>query len=618
MTKIIAELGINHNGSFSKCKKMIDQSFNAGCWGVKFQYRNLNKKLKVNSFNSEIGLEIINKELKKNYLKPNRIKKLSNYARKLGLNVGISFFQSEDVNDFDNYKFDFYKVPSAEALDFDLIKKLIKKKVFLLISLGGLSLKDILFLKKKIRPLIKKSQVCFMHCVSNYPLNPVNANIGFINRLKKIFLNNFIGYSSHESSIHNCIIALSKDIDFIERHFTINKKSKGLDHTSSSDLDEMKQLCFYSKNYNLISRNSNLRNLNQGEKINIQNLGKSAFSKENFKKGDLISLRNIYFKPPRIGLTKNELMKFLKLKLLKNIPKDSPITTDCFLKPITFNTNLRNFSNLKNLSIPIRPYDYKKMNSTFDINHYEFHLSFNDIKNFKIKTIDKEFLKVKTFTVHGSDYCNENEVLDIFSKDTKIKKISNIIFKKTIDICKSLKKISGKEVNLIQSFSSSEESINKHKQYLLIKNLVNKVYKKNKIKILPQWLPPIAWYFGGSVNMSLFSNPQDLNFIKKIKLEICMDLSHFVMSCNYYNLNLSKYFNGYEKLFYHYHVADSSGIDSEGLALGDGDLTKKHLNILKKVINSDKVKVLEAWQGHLNDGKIFKGEINKIYRIHEK
>ena len=77
---------------------------------------------------------------------------------------------------------------------------------------------------------------------------------------------------------------MSKDIDFIERHFTINKKSKGLDHTSSSDLDEMKQLCFYSKNYNLISRNSNLRNLNQGEKINIQNLGKSAFSKENFKK----------------------------------------------------------------------------------------------------------------------------------------------------------------------------------------------------------------------------------------------------------------------------------------------------------------------------------------------
>ena len=86
------------------------------------------------------------------------------------------------------------------------------------------------------------------------------------------------------------------------------------------------------------------------------------------------------------------------------------------------------------------------MNSTFDINHYEFHLSFNDIKNFKINSIDKEFLKVKTFTVHGSDYCNENEVLDVFSKDTKIKKNSNIIFKKIFIFVNIIKKFSVKRL----------------------------------------------------------------------------------------------------------------------------------------------------------------------------
>ena len=79
------------------------------------------------------------------------------------------------------------------------------------------------------------------------------------------------------------------------------------------------------------------------------------------------------------------------------------------------------------------------MNSTFDINHYEFHLSFNDIKNFKIKSIDKEFLKVKTFTVHGSDYCNENEVLDVFSKDTKIKKFRILFLKKLLIFVSLLK-----------------------------------------------------------------------------------------------------------------------------------------------------------------------------------
>ena len=618
MTKIISELGINHYGSFALCKKMIDQSFNSGCWGIKFQYRNLKKKIKLNNINSEIGLEIINKELKKNYLDPNSIKKLSNYARKLGLKVGISFFKSEDIDDFSNYKFDFYKIPSAESLDFDLIKKLIKKKVLLIISLGGLSLKDILFLKKNIISSIKNLEVCFMHCVSNYPLNPVNANIGFINKLKKIFPKNLIGYSSHESTIYNCIIALSKNINFIERHFTIDKKSIGLDHTSSSDFHEMKELCFYSKSYNLISRNSNFKTLNQGEKINIQNLGKSAFSKKTLKKGKLINMDYVNFKPPRIGFTKNELKKYLKFELLKDIPKNTPITKDFFLKTKLFDKKLKIFSNLRNLSIPIRPYDYKKINDVFDVNNYEFHLSFNDIKNFNINFFDINFLKEKKFTVHGPDYCNENEILDIFSTDKRVKKLSNNIFRKTIDICKSLKTISGKNVNLIQSFSSSDNKIDRFKQYKLIKELVSKVSRKDKINILPQWLPPIAWYFGGSVNMTLFSNPEDLNFIKKIKLEICMDLSHFVMSCNYYDISLSKYFNRCEKLFRHYHIADSSGFDSEGLELGDGDLIKKHLKTLKKVINNNKVKVLEVWQGHLNNGNLFKDEIKKIYRLYEK
>ena len=618
MTKIISELGINHNGSFSLCKKMIDQSLMAGCWGIKFQYRKKKNKIKFNSFNSEIGVEIINKEIKKNYLTPNTIKKLSNYAKKLGLNVGISFFHENDVDDFKNFKFDFYKIPSAESLDFELIKKLLKKKKLLIVSFGGLSLRNIKHFKNNLSKHIKKSQFCFLHCVSNYPLNPINANIGFISKLKKIFPYNSIGYSSHESSIYNCIISLSQNIDFIERHFTINKQFKGLDHTSSSDFEEMKQLCFYAKNYKLISKKTNSKNLNQGEKINIQNLGKAAFSKKILKKGDHIDLKKIYFQPPRVGLTKRELEKYSNFKLLKDVSLNSPITVDYFIKKKIFKEKLKNFSNKKKISLPIRPHDYRKMNSEFDIKNYEFHLSFDDVNKFKINLIDQEFLMKKNFTVHGPDYCNENEILDIFSKDKKVNKLSKDIFKKTINICKELYIYSGKNVNLIQSFSSSDNKIDRKKNYLLIKKFVDDVYKKHRVKIFPQWLPPIAWYFGGSINMTLFSNPNDLDYIKKINLEICMDLSHFVMSCNYNNINFTNCFKKYEKLFKHYHIADASGFDSEGLKLGDGDLYKKHLKVLKKVIKNNKVKVLETWQGHLGDAAIFKSEINKIYTINEK
>ena len=82
MTKLIAEIGINHNGSFSEAKKLIDISNSTNCWGIKFQYRNLKNYFLQSSQSSEVGKEIIDKELKKNFLNHSQIKKLSYYARK--------------------------------------------------------------------------------------------------------------------------------------------------------------------------------------------------------------------------------------------------------------------------------------------------------------------------------------------------------------------------------------------------------------------------------------------------------------------------------------------------------------------------------------------------------
>ena len=132
MTKVICEIGINHFGSIKVTRELIYGAKEAGAWGIKFQYRNLQKYFLYKKKNEEIGKEIIDAELKKNYLNPKQIIYLSKYAASIGLNVGISFFHQDDVSDFKNYKFDFYKVPSVAALDFDLLNKLsrFKKKNF--------------------------------------------------------------------------------------------------------------------------------------------------------------------------------------------------------------------------------------------------------------------------------------------------------------------------------------------------------------------------------------------------------------------------------------------------------------------------------------------------------
>ena len=155
---------------------------------------------------------------------------------------------------------------------------------------------------------------------------------------------------------------------------------------------------------------------------------------------------------------------------------------------------------------------------------------------------------------------------------------------------------------------------NDGKRYKDIKNTITKSYKKTKIRVLPQWLPPIAWYFGGSSTMTLFCNPEDLRIINRLKIKICLDLSHFILSCNYKRVNLMNILNKYKNLFEHYHIADASGIDGEGLEIGDGDLLK-YKKILIDIMNNNKIKVLESWQGHLNRGLIFKKEISKLEKI---
>ena len=92
MTKVICELGINHNGSIDTCKKLIKQAHQSGSWGIKFQYRNLQNYFSSDNKETELGKEIIDKEINKNYLSPSKIKILSQFAKKLNLQTGISFF----------------------------------------------------------------------------------------------------------------------------------------------------------------------------------------------------------------------------------------------------------------------------------------------------------------------------------------------------------------------------------------------------------------------------------------------------------------------------------------------------------------------------------------------
>ena len=264
MVKVIAEIGINHKSDEAVARELIDYADISECWAIKFQYRKF-EGFYINT--QEIGDELINEQLKNSYLNLKQIKALTAYAKNKNLKVGISFFTIEDFNEILKSKinFDFYKIPSAEFSNTELVLKAKAENKTLILSTGGHNLVEI---KNKIKLYNFKNNAILLHCTSNYPSEIGSQNLEAIKELKKI-KNVKVGYSSHDIDYEVVFLAASIGAEYIERHITLNKHGSGLDDSSSSELSDFVRMNKILKNYNLILGNPN-KPVNQGEVLNLK------------------------------------------------------------------------------------------------------------------------------------------------------------------------------------------------------------------------------------------------------------------------------------------------------------------------------------------------------------
>ena len=211
----------------------------------------------------------------------------------------------------------------------------------------------------------------------------------------------------------------------------------------------------------------------------------------------------------------------------------------------------------------------------------------------------------RKYTLHLPDYVSKKNLVDPLSNDKDIRNESIKVIKNTIKIGNNISEFTKKNVKIVGSFSV----INKNKKNTLdsIFNLLEYYFKDNII-ILPQWLPKIAWYYGGAEKINIFCDEDDINYIIKYKKKICLDISHLILSANYHDINWVNWYNKLIKYSELMHLSDGVGIGGEGLEFGKDILSK--MNIIFK---SKNIKVLEVWQGHLNNGKKFHKAINQLY-----
>lgn len=596
---IIAELGINHGGNISTALDLIQAAKLAGVHGIKFQYRNLQNAYVGGA--RQIGDEILLKEIHKNYLPPEAILELVDACHEMKIDAGISFFDVVDLDDFGQElnMFDFFKSPSVELMNTDMINRMLSSGKPVYVSLGCHHEAEI----DQAFGGFQSDNWVALHCVSNYPVSLANPKLGYLQHMRDKWQRPF-GYSSHDENWEVCLIAMSMGASVIERHITFDKQAEGLDHSTSSTPDEFRRMAHFAQHMPLIMAGNSARVPNQGEMLNLQNLGRSYYAREEIAAGQVITENQLVFRSPRVGLGRADLLGLLGKPAIRRVQAGDVISRSVFVPEVNVTERALDFARSKQIGIPIRLHDLATMEQRFPVGAYEFHLSFGEVL---AGLVARKYSGANRYSIHLPDYISSTMLMDPFSPDETQVQGSLEILQRTVDFAKALQELTGNAVPIVGSFSVVHHDLREF--YTKHAGLFAR-YRQQGVSILPQWLPPIAWYFGGSVKLEAMNALQDVAYIEEHELPICMDVCHLCMGDSLYGFDALNMFNRLVPNIHHIHIADAEGIDGEGMAFGEGD--PKNMPVIRRALSMDCMKVIEVWQGHLDNGAGFAKALNAL------
>ena len=239
---IIAEIGINHNGDMSICKKLIDTAVESGCNAVKFQKRDINQVYTQEFLDlsrespwgktqreQKIGLEF----------DKNQYDEISQYCKTKNIEWFASAWDLNSQEFLQQFDCKYNKVASAMIVYEDLLKMIAKEGKHTFISTGMTTYGDI----QTAVDIFKEADCSFelMHTVSTYPMKDENANLNMISTLRDKFKCD-IGYSGHEVGLAVSYAAAALGISSLERHITLDRSMYGSDQSASIEPTGIKQL----------------------------------------------------------------------------------------------------------------------------------------------------------------------------------------------------------------------------------------------------------------------------------------------------------------------------------------------------------------------------------------
>lgn len=330
---IIAEAGVNHNGSIENAFRLVDAAADAGVDSIKFQTFKAEKLVSGSAKKADYQIQNTrNSEetqlqmLQKLELSQEQHAQLIAYCQKKKVQFFSTAFDLDSLEHLHKVGLKMVKIPSGEITNLPYLRKAARLFRQVILSTGMTTISEIKdALSVFIETGIPKKNITILHCNSEYPTPMDDVNLKAMLHIQEVF-GTEIGYSDHTLGIEVPIAAVALGASIIEKHFTLDKTMNGPDHRASLEPDELKAMVSAIRNLEKALSGSGVKEVSPSEQKNIAIARKSIVATKEIHKGEVFTEENIGVKRPGTGISPMKWDEVIGKVSQKDFAEDELIT----------------------------------------------------------------------------------------------------------------------------------------------------------------------------------------------------------------------------------------------------------------------------------------------------
>lgn len=616
-TLLISEIGINHQGDVSLAKRLVDLSVEAGADVVKFQLRDMESVYRQGSSGSggeDLGPQYTLDLLAKYNLEADQLFEVFDHCRDVGVDVMCTAWDPVSVDRLVDYGVPSLKVASADMTNHALLRHMAASGTPMVISTGMSTEGEI----RETVDVVRSTGVphAFLHCQSTYPAPFKDVNLAYLTRLAEL-TQAPVGYSGHERGFHVPVAAVALGARIIEKHFTVDRDLEGNDHKVSLLPGEFREMVQRVREVEEALGTAAPRAVSTGEMMNRVNLAKSLVAARRIEVGEVLTAADVDIKSPGRGLQPNAFDKLVGRATTRVLEAG-----DFF-----YATDLgdaapkgRAYDFRRPWGLAVRYHDVDAMTKDTTPDFLEFHFSYKDLD----LPVEEVFAAYPDglpmgFTTHSPDLFAGDFLLNLASEDDAHWERSIRELQRVVDTTREMQQHFTRHADakgasegpvIVASLGGFTTDAfvapaERERMYARVAAGLARV-DDSGVRLCAQTLPPYPWYMGGQLYCNLFVDPRDTAaFAEQHDRRLCFDVSHSKLSANYLGMSFAEATDLLAPHTEHLHLVDATGVDGEGVQVGDGEIDWAVLAQQLDAMAPGVSFIPEIWQGHVNDGEGF-------------